>query len=191
MDVSEVLTKPLATMTVAAEPPSIPAGLKTGAEIKCAACNNINATKVCKACIATPDLNGKPLKTYYCDAKCQKSHWEDHKAACKAHQQRKALYRAGEIAQSVFYMYRRLVFDKKLKAVQFNGDDIVIYDDFYEDGNEIGPARALDTCLVPFPDHLFRQERDKQAVLVFLTCTDALAYMYPLIALMLKGNPTV
>ena len=58
-----------ATVELSSGPPKLPQ-LPRG---RCAACGN-EATKRCAAC------NGP----FYCGAACQKLHWKDHRAACKA-----------------------------------------------------------------------------------------------------------
>ncbi len=142
----------------------------------CANCQK-DATKNCSACREAPDANGGQVEaTWYCGLDCQQAHWGNHKIVCKALQQRKILYRAGETAQLLFYTYREIVFDKLIVKVERKGNEISLYEGEYEDD-----------CFIPFPAALFPDEREKQAVLTYLACGDALGYLHEVLKIMLKG----
>ena len=157
----------------------------------CASCSKPSAEKHCAGCIGAPDLEGRPQQISYCNALCQKGHWQAHKQTCLALRQRKILFRAGDTAQRVFYLYRRELFDKKFKVVEHEGNDIVLHEEDYGDGYRLNPFEALEQCLEPFPDILFKEKRDKEAVLTHNACTDALAYIHQLIAIMLRGKSKI
>lgn len=66
---------------------------------------------ICKACKAMPNAtDGQVSSAGYCGAECQKAHWTEHKARCKAAQARQALYRAGGMAQQIFYLYTKTIY---------------------------------------------------------------------------------
>lgn len=95
---------------------------------------------------------------------------------------RKILYRAGEMAQMAFYAYREHTFDLLIERVEKNGKDLLIYEASYGKTQE---------CYFQFPDHLLPDERDKQAVLTYLTCGDAVGYMHELFKTLLDGEARV
>ena len=102
----------------------------------------------------------------------------------------RALVRAGDIARRVFYLFRRHVFSLRVNHVQCEGDHMLLYRSPRIDPAGLGPLRLLDDCVVPFPDSFLNKERDRQALLGLLASSDVLAYIFPLISLMLKGKYT-
>lgn len=70
---------------------------------KCAVCSK-NANLICKACKGTPDGVGGLVAIYYCGAVCQKVGCKEHKPLCNAAKDRRALHRAGEIAQHLYFV---------------------------------------------------------------------------------------
>ena len=140
----------------------------------CAHCSQ-KAISACAGCIAAPDT----ATTWYCGASCQKAGWDNHKEACKASQVRKSLYRAGEIAQHIFYMYREKVFNKFVLSVECNADGIKTNIQF---------ALNQEKLFVPFPDSVCVDQADKQALLSCYACADGLAYMHGLVQSLLRGE---
>lgn len=102
----------------------------------------------------------------------------------------RALVRAGDIARRVFNLFRRHVFSLRVNHVQCEGDHMLLYRSSRIDPAGLGPLRLLDDCIVPFPDLFLDEERDRQALLALLASGDVLAYISPLISLMLKGKYT-
>ncbi|KAL9003550.1 MAG: hypothetical protein Q9188_003591 [Gyalolechia gomerana] len=88
---------------------------------------------------------------------------------------RKVLYRAAETAQELFYVYREVVFDKHIVKAERKGNEMILYEGRYEE------------CFVPFPSSLFPDEKEKKAVLTYLACGDAYAYMDAVLKTMLEG----
>lgn len=146
---------------------------------KCLHCGEA-ATKICVACHEAPDdKGGQAEPTRYCSAGCQKEDWPKHKTGCKAAQNRKILCRAGDVAQTLFYMYREIVFDKSIVIAEKKGNEIILCKPYYDDTDE---------CFFPFPNKFIPNEKDKKAVLTYLACGDAYAYMDVLLKMMLKGK---
>ena len=77
-----------------------------------------------------------------------------------------------------FYAYREKTFDILIERVEKNGTDLVIHEALYD--------KTIDLYF-QFPHHLLPDERDKQAVLTFLTCGDAVGYMHEMLKVMLNG----
>lgn len=143
----------------------------------CVKCEK-GATKSCSACReGISDTGGHVDTTWYCGTDCQKAHWSSHKVTCKAVQERKILYRAGDIAQLLFYMYREIVFDILITKVEKTDRKVLLYEGEYKEN-----------CFVPFPTALFPEEREKQAVLTYLACGDAIGYMHETLGNMLKSD---
>lgn len=42
--------------------------------------------------------------------------------------------------------------------------------------------------LIPFPNHLFSSDEDKHAALAYNACFDAVAFMKPIVRLLLEGK---
>ena len=96
--------------------------------------------------------------------------------ACKARCSRKILYRAAEVAQEMFYLYREITFDKLISKVVRNNNEIIIHEGEY------------DSCLVPFPTALFPDKREKNTILTHLSCGDAYGYLDVILKTMLGGE---
>lgn len=86
-----------------------------------------------------------------------------HQAACKAANQRKILYRAGELVQAHWYDFRRAAFDVKIKDVlPPTAGKLHVYEE----------AKLGNTNLFKFPDDKFTTENDTNAILVWSACID-------------------
>ncbi|MCJ1243797.1 hypothetical protein MMC30_000994 [Trapelia coarctata] len=89
----------------------------------------------------------------------------------------RSLYRAAETIQKGFYIFREKTFDKLIIKVEEKDGMLLLTEGYYD----------IDDVLVPFPDELVKNERDRQAVLTHLTCADALGWMHDFMRLILKG----
>lgn len=138
------------------------------------------AILACSSCIAAPvALSGLSETTWYCGVNCQKADWNKHKDICKSNQARRSLYRAGDIVQHIFYMYREKVFDKLVLSVERSEEHI---------NTAIRYASDQDDFFVPFPDQVCFDDLDKQALLACWACADAVAYMHGLVKSLLRGQ---
>ena len=66
-------------------------------------------------------------------------------------------------------MFREGLFDKSVVKVERKGEVMNLYEENDTD------------LILPFPSHLFPDEREKKAVLVYLTCEESVGYMHQLI----------
>ena len=120
----------------------------------------------------------KVAKTFYCNSSCQKADWTNHKKLCKFLTTRKQLYRAGNIAQQIFYIYREHAFDEVIVKVEKEGNTLYLYEGL-KHGEKV---------FVPFPHHLFSCKEDRNAALTNFACTDSLAFMHEIISKLLRGR---
>lgn len=94
---------------------------------------------------------------------------------------RKALYRAGEILQEVFYMWREIAFDIFIKSTWKTADGtLCFHEDHYPPG----------ISLFRFPNDKFSNLKDKQKMLSYAACTDAQGHLFQLCQKLLEGLST-
>lgn len=146
----------------------------------CSTCGQPAETR-CTGCIEGLDEQGKPTAVVYCSKTCQKVAWPTHKPDCKISNHRKQLYRAGSLVQKAFHEFRQAAFDVpvlKVEKVQ-------------------GKLHARIAMSVPgrilfnFPADQFIKEEDKNAMLCWRTCDDAVGRMWPLVSMTLSGEHVV
>ncbi|KAK4501680.1 hypothetical protein PRZ48_007489 [Zasmidium cellare] len=122
---------------------------------------------ICLQCPETP--------TYYCDTRCRDRDRIPHQKNCN-NPVRKAIYRAGDLLQSIFYTFREALYDTSVAHVRRNGDVLRIH-------LNPNPAQVL---LHRFPNHLNLSQSDKEQLLSVLSCTDSVAYTCDLSKRLLK-----
>lgn len=138
----------------------------------CAQCGN-PATQICSGCNETPG-HEEHGNTYYCSIACQKTARPDHEKLCLKLQQRRALYRAGDIAQSIFYAFREKVFDNQVVKIQHADKKMIVHLSLKW---PLG-VNPFHIVFCPFPSSTTVAESDKNAVLAVHACDDALGYMH-------------
>ncbi|KAF2485490.1 hypothetical protein BDY17DRAFT_104693 [Neohortaea acidophila] len=144
---------------------------------QCAVCK-VPTSKHCKRCAEGVDVDGALAQTFYCSITCQTADFPTHKAVCRSANDRKQLYRGGELLQKVFYAFREVAFDLEICDIKKTGNDIHFYD----------PATGLKKGpLFPFPNNDSLTTDDKHAILTFSACGDGLAYMHELIEKVMEG----
>ncbi|SMY26849.1 unnamed protein product [Zymoseptoria tritici ST99CH_1A5] len=152
----------------------------------CAACGQRSPRPllVCTDCADGVGDDGTPTPTVYCDKVCRKANNRDHTKLCSAKNDRKELYRAGEILQAAFYIWRETAFDMKAaqisKATRKPRKDYLVLQEGDYDVKPHGPLYTL-----PKVEHLNNNE--KNAVLTCSACTDAMIYLHSLSKKLLAG----
>jgi len=144
---------------------------------KCAHCSKI-AARACTGCKDSPNANN----TYYCNGACQTAGWKVHRNDCKRLQTRKALYQGGSLLQEVFYIYREKVFDKLVVRVEEKNGEVYTHEGIYN-----RPVSFVDYFL-PFPKDLVPKKEDRQGLLTYLACSDAVGWMHDMIKHVLAGE---
>ncbi|KAI4256683.1 MAG: hypothetical protein L6R42_006081 [Xanthoria sp. 1 TBL-2021] len=143
---------------------------------------------VCSACKDIPDGAGNLIALYYCSAACQKANWSAHKPECQASQNRRAVYRAGIIVQTLSFTFRRNTWSWPIKKAERDRSDGIgeiwrIFDTQHP-GNEV-------SYFLPFPKELFPNVQDQEAVLSHSDCRNAIADMEILIKDLLQGESRI
>ena len=146
---------------------------------QCSNCQN-SASHVCNACKAMPNpVDGEPASTWYCGPECQKIHWTQHKVQCRATRSRQALYRAGAIAQHIFYLYMKHSFLWNPGRIDKIGTTWLIHDNAYTGGT---------SQVMPFPYEIVPDVHDQEALLTFQNCSTAVSGMHNVVADLLRGE---
>ncbi|KAL9098419.1 MAG: hypothetical protein Q9163_005916 [Psora crenata] len=134
---------------------------------------------VCNGCKTALGADGNLLEEAgYCGLTCQRAHWPYHAPACMDGRRRKTLYRAADLAQLLLCKVRERLWNTSINHVASDEDgNIMLYEAVYRG-----------TKFVPFPNELFKNAQEKDAVLVNLTCRSALIYLHCLLMMMLRGE---
>lgn len=145
---------------------------------QCSNCPS-SATHTCKACKAMPNVtDGRVSSTWYCGAECQKAHWAEQKTQCKAAQARQALYRAGYMAQQIFYLYSKMIFMWDPGPIQRMGTTWLIHT-----GSYTGKSQ-----LAPFPYAIVPDVDDQKALLTYQACNTAVSQLHNTVKTLLRGK---
>jgi hypothetical protein len=140
----------------------------------CAHCQK-PAKLFCSACSDAPSPHTQ--KRYYCSETCQKSDRENHKTECKHLQALKELYRAGDLLQDVFYMYKERTFATIFTKIEKKDGKLVFSEE------EQMPKVSQVDYLHPFPEmDVIPEMKDRRALLTYLAGPDAVGYMHDVIA---------
>ena len=89
------------------------------------------------------------------------------------------LFRAGKLVQDAFYESRERHFNNNITSMVKKGDKMFIVDGPYEENSPIYFA---------FPDKLFKEDRDKKAMLSWLSCNDSVVHMLDITLMGLDGK---
>ena len=133
---------------------------------RCASCNKVLATEgglTCQKCLNGCDINGRPFSTRYCNFRCQENNRQAHYTVCKNKNIRKSLYRAGEILQEAFLMYREIAWAWNIVSLHHAGARI-----YCDQGATKGVGPFFE-----FPAHLVPDEGDRRALLSYCGCVAA------------------
>ena len=150
---------------------------------QCANCG-ANATMRCAGCIDAPEYHpGDSIGSVYCNRDCQKGHWSNHKARCRALGQRKKLLRTGIILKAALLTYREVLYDIDLTKIEFRDGALCLY-------QNQRPITARSKHGL-FPGHLTTNIEYREAALANNQCTTAMALLGRLTRKLLKGETSL
>lgn len=115
--------------------------------------------------------------------------WDRHKDICNLLNDRRTLYRIGEIMQEIFYMYREKMFDRSVFSLETAG--LEAFKTFYIQEGHYRLARREIDHLQPFPKHLFEEDsgvEERKMLLAHLASPLFITYMNELLEYFLMGR---
>jgi hypothetical protein len=115
----------------------------------------------------------------YCNAKCQRAHYFEHKKACKMKSLDKIMYRAGALLQMLYFAFRRITFRHQFSKIGDSGRHLTIH---------AKPFAISGVTFSPFPDSLVPSEKEKNMVLCASRCGNFVGHFKEVIEMILKGN---
>jgi hypothetical protein len=166
--------------------------LETSKE-QCAACTKppLGQSLTCPSCVDGVDENGEPTSTIYCDEKCRNADAQKHASECNAKNELKEVYRAGEILQAVFYVWRETGFDLKIARVRKTNSSgkalLVVREGNYHTSDS--KPYGSEGPFFKFPALPNLDEQDKGAILSLSSCGDAMGHLLTLHKKLLAGKP--
>lgn len=146
----------------------------------CAHCHK-HATQICKGCKDAPDGNTitGAITVWYCGAECQQKDWSTHKPLCKKAQLRQNIYRAGGIAQEVFYIFSRITNMLAIDRIDKAGETWFLHFPKKYEGK---------SQLIPFPPPCARSEDEKKALLSHQKCNTGLSFLHGLLKILFQST---
>ena len=121
--------------------------------------------------------DGQISSTWYCGPECQKAHWTEHKAQCKASQARQVLYRAMATAKKMFYVFEKMTFMWDPGRIEKIGTTWLVHPGDYTGTSQI----------MPFPYKAFPDLHEQEALLTHQCCNTAVSDMHNVVKTLLGG----
>ncbi|KAK3673966.1 hypothetical protein LTR78_006168 [Recurvomyces mirabilis] len=144
----------------------------------CSRCGRASAVN-CEKCAEGLEQNGEPSQILYCGRQCLEADKKAHASDCGLRIDRLQLFRAGKLVQDAFLQSREQPFDLCIESVKKNGHRLIMKEPKVYKKN--GPI------YFEFPNEMFDNERDKKAMLTWMTCSDGLAQMFNLLEAAVQG----
>ncbi|KAG4428556.1 hypothetical protein IFR05_015960 [Cadophora sp. M221] len=143
----------------------------------CAWCGT-PTSKFCGGCKGVSvSLDQTTTKTYYCNRRCQRRHWPEHKSTCIPAWRRAQLYRAGDFLQAIFYQFREITFHQFWEKIEYRDNKRMLLFNPPPRGI-LNPQSLKDMC---------RCRSDELTVLTKCARTDVVAWMAEVAKYVLKG----
>ena len=148
----------------------------------CAHCSK-DAALICKGCKDLPDGNTLSglITVRYCSGECQKNDWDRHKPFCKKAQLRQKVYRAGNIAQQVFYLFSRTTNMLAIDRIDKAGETWVLHSPKKYEGK---------SQLIPFPPSCAQSEEEQKALLSHQKGNISLSFLHGLLRALFQSMCT-
>jgi hypothetical protein len=136
--------------------------------------------KHCSSCGELATMRCNQCRVHvYCNAKCQRAHWFEHKKVCKTKNLDKIMYRAGALLQKLYLAFRRITFRHQFSKIGDSGRHLTIH---------TKPFAISGITFSPFPDSLVPSEKEKNMVLCASRCSNFVGHFKEVIEMVLKGN---
>ena len=138
----------------------------------------------CVVCMDAPEYQSEDsVCSVYCNRDCQKGHWSNQKARCRALRQRKKLHRTVNILKTALLTYREVLYDIDLTKIQFQ--DEILYLHQNQRPITTRSKRGL------FPVHLITNIDYKDAALANNQCTTIMTLLGRLTQKLLEGETSL
>lgn len=137
------------------------------------------ATMKCAGCQL---FESNTIDVYYCNAACQQKDWLRHKEICKDRYALRSLRRTARLAQEIMFMTRTVLHHVNYSRIQ----STPLMETGYAAVPVIGYIIAHDagSCerviSYPFPEHLFKDQDIKEAVLALDASFEAITCLFPI-----------
>ncbi|KAL2060846.1 hypothetical protein VTL71DRAFT_8898 [Oculimacula yallundae] len=136
----------------------------------------------CAQCEECPVTEGDSPIVHYCSAKCQKDDDVKHLPTCQRLQDRLTLYRVGRIAQKLFFIYKEITWSQlKIDAIEKRGQLVTLRGLKFEDSTWPEDYKI-------FPSHLVSSEEEREALLCYRACREALSWVIEFVDGFLKSD---
>ena len=150
----------------------------------CAHCQK-PATSTCVGCREAPLYDESFIEsTFYCNSKCLKAGWAQHRSRCRKLQARKSLARAAMLLQAVVYLFRLHASTLRFKSLRLEGSTIFL------DGFQFAESQSHESerALKPFPVPFDGDGNLAEAVLVYTGSVEAMMYLHSFADELLDGK---
>ena len=145
----------------------------------CANCRkDTDDEQPCTGCVNAPAYNGGALATtWFCSYKCQVEHGPRHRAACRAAECRRTLYRAARTTQLIFQRCREVLLDISIAEVERRGQALNVYE-----------ASKIEREILPSLSSIVESDEDKQAAIACMASGTAVPFVRGLLEYMIPGQ---
>jgi len=154
----------------------------------CARCQK-PATLSCVGCQDAPPVSSQVNSIFYCSVACSEADKDEHKAVCEHLQVRQLFYRAGDILQEVFYIYKEKIFLNNIVSVEvMQNGDIGLKMDNMDNKTQMAKMPTFVELVQKFPGKKCGSRGARKAVLTYGAGSDAVAWMHDLVKYSLDGK---
>ncbi|KAH5351199.1 hypothetical protein HBI49_185690 [Parastagonospora nodorum] len=118
----------------------------------------------------------------YCNDRCQKAHWIEHRKMCKITNLDKIMHRAGALLQRLYLIFCRTTFRNQFTKIEDSGRHLTIH---------MKTSTTKDSMFVPFPDLLIPSENDSKMILCASRCCNFVGYFKTIIEMVLEDSDVI
>ncbi|KAK0111684.1 autophagy protein 6 [Cadophora gregata] len=150
----------------------------------CGSCSK-DTWQACAGCKDAPIVISGPKPVYYCSKECQKTDWKKHKSVCQVLQRRKMIYRAGDLLQRIFNVFRKEVHGQRLAKIERRGSKLYLHEGKLIQGDMAEISSKL-RDLSKLLDEMRWTEEDRNAALAHNASWCAIVHMHHIAKYILK-----